>query len=405
MSNKRIIKFPKETRASPISRLIPSRLRDARKAKRMTQERLGAIVGVTRQAISAYESGERVPESDFFARIVDALEQPPAFFTTDNMAVFGEQRPYFFRKYGPETVRRNEACGILGYWFVQVVKYFDDYVNFPQVDVPEATLSNQTDSYTLDDIEDMAEACRRHWGLGVGPISNVLALLESKGIPTCRYELENEHIDAFSFWNGSRPFIFMASDKESTARHRYDLAHELGHLVLHKWIDTEELQHPKILKRIETEADRFAGAFLLPKDSFPNEVYTTRLDAFIELKKRWHLSIQSMIYRCRDLDIIDSDQFMNLYKQISYRKWRTKEPLDDPNIMPLEQPRLLRRAIELILNGKRKHPDEILADLNFSGELVENFCNLPQGTFDNHPLELSIRLHESGEHAEDGTGG
>jgi Zn-dependent peptidase ImmA (M78 family) len=191
--------------------------------------------------------------------------------------------------------------------------------------------------------------------------------------------MEGERIEAFSFWNGQRPFIFMASEKESGARIRFDLAHELGHLILHRWIEPVELEEPKILKRIEAEADRFASAFLLPHQSFPNEVYTAKLDAFVELKKRWRVSIQAMIYRCRDLELIDDMQFTNLYKQISYRKWRTREPLDDPRQIPLEAPRLLRRAIELLLEGNRKHPDEILADLAFNPRLVEKLCNLPSG--------------------------
>lgn len=354
----------------------------------MTQGRLGDIICVTRQFISACESGEKSPDSETFTRMVDALEQPPAFFTTDNLSVFGEEKPKFFRKCGPETLRRNEACEILGRWFVQTVKYSHKYVNFPEVNVPEATIANQVESYSLEEIEHTAEVCRQEWGLGVGPISNVLALLESKGIAICRYEMENEKIDAFSFWNGERPFIFMASDKASVARHRYDLAHELGHLILHKWVEAEELKIPKILKRIEAEADTFSGAFLLPRHSFPNEVYTSRLDAFVELKKRWRVSIQSMIYRCRDLEIIDDDQFTNLYKQISFRKWRTKEPLDDPTVMPLEQPKLLRRAVELILEGKRKHPDEVLSDLNFSAGLIEGFCNLPRGMFNKERYDI-----------------
>jgi Zn-dependent peptidase ImmA (M78 family)/transcriptional regulator with XRE-family HTH domain len=385
---KNIIEFPKESRAAPVRRLIPHRLRDARKAKRMTQGGLGEIVGVTRQAISAYESSEKSPDSETFARIIDALEQPTAFFTRDDLSLFGEEKPRFFRKCGPETLRKNEACEILGRWFVQTVKYYDDYVNFPKVNVPDPPPTTETESYSLEEIEGTAEVCRHAWGLGVGPISNVLALLESKGIVVCRYEMENEKIDAFSFWNGGRPFIFMASDKESVARHRYDLAHELGHLILHKWVEAEELKIPKTLKRLEAEADTFAGAFLLPRRSFPNEVYTSRLDAFVELKKRWRVSIQSMIYRCRDLEIIDADQFTNLYKQISFRKWRTKEPLDDPNVMPLEQPKLLRRAVELILEGKRKHPDEVLSDLNFSAGLIEDFCNLPRGTFDRESYDI-----------------
>ncbi len=285
-------------------------------------------------------------------------------------------------------MRTHEACEILRRWFVQTVKYYDEYVNFPLVNVPEATPTDATENYSLEEIESIADACRQTWGLGVGPISNVLALLESKGIVVCRYEMENERIDAFSFWNGGRPFIFMASDKESVARHRHDLAHELGHLVLHKWVEAEELKIPKSLKRIESEANIFARTFLLPRHSFPNEVYTSRLDAFVELKKRWRVSIQSMIYRCLDLEIIDDDQFTNLYKQISFRKWRAKEPLDDPKVMPLEQPKLLRRAVELILEGKRKHPDEVLSDLNLSAELIEDFCNLPRGTFNKETYDI-----------------
>jgi Zn-dependent peptidase ImmA (M78 family)/transcriptional regulator with XRE-family HTH domain len=374
-----IIEFQNDRRVAPLNRLIPSRLREARQATRMTQGDLGGLVGKTRQAISAFETGEKSPDPSTFTRIVDVLEQPIPFFVTQPLPVFGEQWPRFFRKQGPNRLRTNEACDILGRWFVQTSKYCDTYVNFPAVHVLEATPSSLTESYGSDEIENIAEASRQRWGLGVGPISNVLALFESHGILVCRHVIDDERIDAFSFWNGERAFIFMASDKESSVRHRYDLAHELGHLILHKWVESEELKDPKILKRIETEANIFARAFLLPRQSFPNEIYTSRLEAFIELKKRWKVSIQSMVYRCLDLEIIDEDQFTNLYKQISFRKWRTKEPLDDPDVLPLEQPKLLRRAIELILKGGRKHPNEVLSDLNFRPTLIENFCNVPRG--------------------------
>jgi Zn-dependent peptidase ImmA (M78 family) len=163
---------------------------------------------------------------------------------------------------------------------------------------------DERSSYTGDEFDTIAESCRSRWGLGLGPISNVLALLESKGITVCRYELAGERVEAFSYWNGARPFIFMASEKEASARARFDLAHELGHLILHRWVENEELENPKVLKRIENEADRFAAAFLLPRRSFPNEVYTARLEAFINLKRRWIVSVQAMVYRCRDLGLI-----------------------------------------------------------------------------------------------------
>ena len=179
--------------------------------------------------------------------------------------------------------------------------------------------------------------------------------------------------------------------KRSAARRRFDLAHELGHAnFMHRWVEAEELKVPESLKRIESEANLFAGAFLLPQQSFPNEVYTSNLDAFIELKQRWNVSIRSMIYHYYTLEIMDDEIFTNLRKQLSFRKWLKNEPLfDDPGILPLEEPKLLKRAVEVLLKSKRKHLDEILSDLNFDATLIEDFCNLPRGTFNQEPYELA----------------
>lgn len=381
MAANNVFEFPSAARAAPAGRrLIPARLVDARKAARINQTELSDRIGVTRQAVSAYERGEKTPEAETFSRICDVLAQPAAFFTTEDAPVFGEYSVRFFRKFGPETARRNEACAVFTRWFAQTAKYLDAHVNYPPVDVPRVAATDPGGRYAEEEIESAAEACRQQWGLGLGPISNVVALVESKGIAVCRCEIEDERIDAFSFWNGDRPFIFCASDRESGARARFDVAHELGHLVLHRWIEAEELEHPKTLKLIEREADRFASALLLPRKSFPNDVYSARLDAFVELKKRWKVSIQAMIYRCSDLGIIDEIQFTNLYKQISFRKWRTREPLDDPQHMPLEQPKLLRRAVEMVIEGGRRHPDEIAAELPFNRSILETMCNLAPGS-------------------------
>ena len=381
-----IVEFPNAVRANPAGRrLIPARLVEARKAARINQTELSERVGVTRQAVSSYERGEKMPEAETFLRICGALDQPPAFFTAEEAPVFGDYSVRFFRKFGPETQRRNDACAVLTRWFVQTARYLDAHVNYPSVDIPRATPGDPGGRYVEEEIEAAARDCRRRWGLGLGPITNVIALVESKGVAVCRFEIEHDRIDAFSFWNGERPFIFCASDRESGARARFDVAHELGHLILHRWIEPEELEDPKTLKLIEREADRFAGAFLLPRESFPNEVYSSRLEAFVELKRRWKVSIQAMIYRCSDIGVIDENQFTNLYKQLSFRKWRTREPLDDPQHFPLEQPRLLKRAIEMVINGGRRHPDEITADLPFNRATLETLCNLAPGTLTSKP--------------------
>jgi len=133
---------------------------------------------------------------------------------------------------------------------------------------------------------------------------------------------------------------------------------------------------------------------LLPRQSFPNEVFTTRLDAFVELKARWKVAIQAMVYRCKDLGIFDEYQITNLYKQISARRWRTKEPLDDPERHPIEQPRLLRKAVEMVFAAERKRPEDFRAEIALAARVIEALCNLDDGalaTEEPVPLQPSLR--------------
>ena len=375
-------------------RLIASRLRDARIAKRLNQAELGALVGVTRQAISAYEQGEKAPEAATLILIAEALGQPLAFFTSEDRPSFGNFGTRFFRAFGPDTKRRNLMCDVYASWMVQVARYLDDLVNYPSVALPSFSPASSDGSYSEEEIEDAATECRKFWGLGYGPISNFLALAEGKGVTAARLILTGERIEAFSFWNGDRPFVFLASETRSTARARFDVAHEIAHLVLHRGVGQEDVEDPKVLRKVEAEANRFAGALLLPRQSFPNEVFTTRLDAFVELKRRWKVAIQAMVYRCKDLEVFDEYQITNLYKQISARKWRTIEPLDDPAILPLEQPKTLQRAALMVLSAGRKTSEDLWTDLALASTTVEELCNLDLGaltTTEAAPIEPRLK--------------
>ena len=387
--NEKVVRFQStKARRAETRRLNPARLRDARIAKRLNQSELAHLVGVTRQAISAFEQGEKSPDASTMTGIAAALEQPLSYFTTEAPPLFGESSARFFRAVGPKTKRRNLACEVLGKWLVQTAKHLDGFVNYPMVNLSTFEPASGDGRYTPEEIESAADAVRRRWRLGYGPISNVVALLENNGVITCRYEITGERIDAFSFWNGDRPFLFLASDKDAACRSRFDVAHELGHLVLHRWVGQEELEDPKVLKEvIEPEANRFAGAFLAPAQSFPAEVYTTRLDAFVALKRRWRLAVQAMVYRCKDLGVFDEYQVTNLYKQISARRWRTREPLDDTDEIPLEQPRMLNRAAHLVLEGGATETEDICRALGISRQDIEQLCNLTPGTLADRPPE------------------
>lgn len=392
-----IVVLPVAAREAASGRqLIPERITDARVVQKLSQAELARRVGVKRQSISYFESGHRNPDPVTLKLIAEALQQPVRYFATPAAAKFGKRTANFFRKHGPNTKRRNAASDQYAEWFAQVAYAFTDFVNFPEVNLPSFEPSGDHEDpsrYTLDELEDLASETRRHFKLGLGPISNTVRLLETHGVSIGRLVLKDEQVSAFSFWSGNRPFIFMASDKESAARARFDVCHELAHLVLHRWVTQDEIEDKKRLKEIEKEADYFAGAFLLPQRSFPNEVLSPRLSGFVDLKRRWKVSIQAMIYRCKSLGIFDEDQCVNLYKQISYKKWRTNEPLDGPEGLALEEPLLLRRIAELVLGDNQVLRDELLYRLGFSPSIAELLLGLPRGTLSGSPTdELNIEL-------------
>lgn len=350
--------------------LIPARLTEARVAKKMTQAQLAAQIEVSRQAVSTYDLGTKNPDPEVMVRISRVLEQPMTYFTRDEIPSFGKRSTVFFRKTGADTKKRNQACAVHADWLVSAAATLSNYAHLPKVDLPSFEPSGVGNCYSDDEVEAVAEAVRKHFNLGFGPISNVVRLLEAKGVIVCRQKMEGENVGAFSFWSGDRPFIYLASDRKSAARARFDAAHELGHLCLHRWIGEDEIEDRDRLKEIEQEADRFAGAFLLPSKSFPNEVFSSRAEGFVELKARWKVSIQAMAYRCKDLGVFDDRQTTNIYKQISYKKWRTIEPLDGENGLPIEEPVVLSKLTDLLLDSGKVSAADVALEVGPSPDIL-----------------------------------
>lgn len=352
---------------SKSARIIPKRFREAREALELSMEEVGARVEKTRQAISLYEAGEREPDPATLMRLVRELQQPIAFFTSERPDNFGSRGTTFFRSFKSKTKRTNKRCEVLSDWFVQTAGFFNKFVDFPEVSLPSIELPADGSKYTDEEIEEAATACRRFWGLGDGPIANVVSLLESRGIVIASAEFGTDTVSAFSFWEGRRPFIFLGADKQSAVRSRFDAAHELGHLILHRGIADDDLEAG--LDQFEREANRFASAFLLPEATYSLEVFSTRLSAFVELKRRWKASVAAQIYRSCDLGILSDDQSLNFRKQLSANKWRKREPLDDS--IPMEKPIMMEKTLHLLLDKGVQSGQDILAGIRLSRKTIE----------------------------------
>lgn len=176
--------------------------------------------------------------------------------------------------------------------------------------------------------------------------------------------------------------MLLSADKDNGYRSRFDLAHELGHLILHRHIPrpTERERH----KQLEAQAHRFAGAFLLPAETFANEVHTpVTLDDLLLLKRRWGVSVAAIIMRLRALKILDEDAAQLLFKRRSAR-WGAKSEPGDGDRAP-ERPRLLRRTIDLLVEENVMPLDAIPRHIGLAAYDIEMLAGLPEGYFQGKP--------------------
>ncbi|MDG0808530.1 ImmA/IrrE family metallo-endopeptidase [Cohnella rhizosphaerae] len=288
-------------------------------------------------------------------------------------------------------------------YFSKICDFLENYIDFPQmnlpsvkdlIELPEPYLDNPK-LLERDHIEQIALSLRNFWGLGEEPITNIVFLLEKNGFIMTSLATDTEKIDAFSqrqmVRNKERYIIVLGDGKQSASRRQFDTAHELGHMVLHNWNTDFNDIYLEEHRLIEQQADAFAGAFLLPRDAFKKDLhYPNNLSFYIELKKKWKVSIQAMIVRAFHLEIINYNQYTYLMKQMNQKGLRKKEPLDD--ILAVPQPILISKAVEMLLDNNILKPRDIIEANGFklSQDMVEYLLNLKKGMLNEKSEKVSM---------------
>lgn len=364
---------------------VSERLAQARKSRGMSMADVAREIGVTRQMVSQYENGQQTPGPEILARIAQVLSFRQSFF----MWPVPESRtdgPMFWRSMASASKTSRERASVSHEWTVDLCKYVAQWIDLPKVEFPSFDVPKDLERISTQAIEDLATKTRRHWSMGDGPIGNMVWLLENKGAVVARLELDADALDGQSQWIDGRPFIQLNADKCSAARSRFDIAHELGHLVLHRGLDSSIIHRSTEHKLIEQQANDFAGAFLLPAQTFASEVHAASLDQFRSLKDRWKASIGLMLMRAIKLDLVTEKRAEYLWISYSRKGWRTCEPLDDE--LPVERPRLLRQALNAILTNKLQSREDVLANVPLSQGYVEALAGMDRGFFNLEEAEI-----------------
>lgn len=334
------------------------RLTQARKARSMTQRALAELIGKSSQAVSQYEKGSIAPSQEVVGQIVNVLQVPLELLYkpwTDH----GSDKPVFYRSMSAATKRARDAAESKLEWIDDCVSYFESMLDLPEFAPLDIEVPSDPLRITNELIEEAAAAVRAAWDVPAGPIDNMVGLLERHGIFVFMMPLGADTLDALSVgWNETHPYVVIGTDQGNACRWRFDCAHELGHLVLHRNVDSSLLGTPAVCKLIEAQAHRFASSLLLPEDEFVESLYTVSLEGYRDLKPFWKTSIAAMVRRTRDLGIITEDGYRNLYIAISRRKWRKIEPFDE-ELAP-ERPALAKKCLDVIAGSMVSSEDEFI---------------------------------------------
>lgn len=324
-----------------MSRIAPAlfdghRLTIARLFRGVRRVELAKAIEVTPAAVTMYEQGRTRPSGSVLAAIALHLQFPATFFERGRDVVsVSESHVHFRRLRSTSKLERERLLARLSL-LAELVILVEDHVSLPPVAIPDMPGASDDDGHKA---EFVAARVRQIWGLGFGPIQHVTRLLEGKGVIVTRPSVDTTHVDAFSTVIAGRPIVVLANDKDDAARSRMDAAHELGHLVMHH--DAEPGR-----QSIEREAQRFAAAFLLPRESLAKELpRSLRWDAYMSLKQRWRVSMAALLYRARTLGMLSADGYQRAQVQMSMRGWHEHEPVD---LGLPEQPTLVQKSLALM---------------------------------------------------------
>lgn len=330
-----------------------SRVEQAREFRMQTQAQLAEALGILQVQVAYIETDRRQPSAEMVVEIAKVLNFQPSFFARPPSTHFGVGTLEFRARQSLTAKQKKHAHQYAHLVFELAVACSSRLKMLPM----------RLPSRVRGDAEEAASKVRSELGVSPNaPIENLTDVLERAGIFVFALpELvagSLEGCDGFSVWGGAEdrllPAIFFSALAPGD-RQRMTTAHEVGELTL------DGLPPGKERERL---ANRFAGAFLMPEEAFRRDLVPPfSLYDFVELKKRYRVSVQATIVRARHLNMIDDRRYHALFQQLSARGWRKREP--DAIAIPREKPRALRKMLELLYGGEQIDFVRVADELGF----------------------------------------
>jgi len=328
----------------------PARLTLGRQIAGQAKRQLADSIGKTAAAVTQFELGQARPNAETLARCSVVLGLPVTFFAGGRPQFLVDTGRGHFRSLRATRVyQREQAMGLVALLW-EVMEAIEQMVELPEVKLP-----GLTDFSKFSSPPDAARELRKCWNVDHGPLPHLVRYAETNGIvvSVLPRTLTGEmaagapdhpagvgNVDAFSTKIGQHYLIGLTGAKGGLLRRRFNVAHELGHMVLHDEVRPGDPLH-------EREAHLFAAELLMPESSIADELPSRPdLQSLLQLQQRWGTSVSALAFRGRTLGKYTENQLKQAMINISKLGWRTNEP-EDHRLLQGEEPSLLRTALEL----------------------------------------------------------
>ncbi|MBC2137627.1 ImmA/IrrE family metallo-endopeptidase [Listeria innocua] len=359
------------------------KLQSVRELNGLSRKELADKLNLSEQAIWQYENQYTVPKFEVVNELKKVFNVKAQFFYTEPFATNISKVESIAYRFSDREARKKTKMETT---FIDFTSYFLDKfeskLNLPTSPLPLLrdesvqlyNMSTKTNDRLLQ-LENIAENARKK--LDVQSNSELLYKLELSGI----YILEKNigtSIDAYSTWTSQeKPFIILGNKKKSAVRRNFDLAHELGHLLLHYKIDMDSLTKDEH-KIIEKEAIDFASFFLLPKDKFLKDFSTiskkSNPESYLDLKMKHMVSIGALEYRAYKMGLLTFEENRYFYATLNRKNYKKNEPLDED--IAIIRPGKVRSLLNLIFKNHLFSLNDILNDYYIDRSFLESLFGI-----------------------------
>jgi Zn-dependent peptidase ImmA (M78 family)/transcriptional regulator with XRE-family HTH domain len=303
------------------SQEVGNLIRKQREALHMTVAQLASRIGVSRNTITNYEAGNTEPSASDLVHLCGAL----GCAINDLLQGGSASMPprFAFRAHVP--LRKDPKIAIAAKRYLRAYDEIEELTN-SRLQGKLRTFDGDNEGPLSDrDIESAADILRQSSGIhDTGP-ENIARVLEGLGVRTLFFKHEGKGFEGLSTIQGEMILVMLRDRKRVVERTIFSAAHELGHLVLHTHLFTNNDQDEVVdSKRYEEEANKFAGNFLVPSDELVRIWKEERLNrlslfnALILLKRVFHVSFHCLYHRVTELNLhprMDRAVFTNIIKQ------------------------------------------------------------------------------------------